>query len=269
MVDQARDRPRAHRAGTPRTERASRAPPPHPQGGDGVAAQGQPEAAAASLRPLSAQLQQRAAPRGPGTATAGQALHPLVPALSLTPQLAGIRGRGHRAPSAPQRRDQVEGGQSLCERRLFGASPSASSSKTSAPGRYSSDPSSSASSTTTRGGSTRPRYTCYLCPRSNRYPCARSHKGDSRIAPTGGEWSPTFVGMTDKGREGTGGNGGCDSPRGIEAPLRGAGCVKRSLPLAGSVGYSNRRLFCWRSLGRQGAAIPSGGRPHGEVAEPG
>ena len=134
---------------------------------------------------------------------------------------------------------------------LFGASPSASSSKTSAPGRYSSAPSSSASSTTTRGGSTRPRYTCYLCPRSNRYPCARSHKGDSRIAPTGGEWSPTFVGMTDRGREGTGGNGGCDSPRGIEAPLRGAGCVKRSLPLAGSVGYSNRRLFCWRSLGRQ------------------
>ena len=41
MVDQARDRPRAHRAGTPRTERASRAPSPHPQGGDGVAAQGQ------------------------------------------------------------------------------------------------------------------------------------------------------------------------------------------------------------------------------------
>ena len=116
MVDQARDRPRAHRAGTPRTERASRAPPPHPQGGDGVAAQGQPETAAASLRPLPAQLQQRATPRGPGTATAGQALHPLVPALSLTPQLAGIRGRGHRAPSAPQRRDQVEGGQSLCER---------------------------------------------------------------------------------------------------------------------------------------------------------
>ena len=35
---------------------------------------------------------------------------------TLTPQLAGIRGRGHRAPSAPQRRDQVEGGQSLCER---------------------------------------------------------------------------------------------------------------------------------------------------------
>ena len=55
--------------------------------------------------------------------------------------------------------------------------PSASSSKTSAPGRYSSDPSSLASSTTTRGGSTRPRYTCYLCPRSNRYLCARSHKG--------------------------------------------------------------------------------------------
>ena len=102
--------------GPPRTERASRAPSPHPQGGDGVAAQGQPETAAASLRPLPAQLQQRATPRGPGTATAGQALHPLVPALSLTPQLAGIRGRGHRAPSAPQRRDQVEGGQSLCER---------------------------------------------------------------------------------------------------------------------------------------------------------
>ena len=101
--------------GHPRTERASRAPPPHPQGGDGVAAQGQPETAAASLRSLPAQLQQRATPRGPGTATAGQALHPLVPALSLTPQLAGMRGRGHRAPSAPQRRDQVEGGQSLCE----------------------------------------------------------------------------------------------------------------------------------------------------------
>ena len=82
----------------------------------GVAAQGQPETAAASLRPLPAQLQQRATPRGPGTATAGQALHPLVPALSLTPQPTGIRGRGHRAPSAPQRRDQVEGGQSLCER---------------------------------------------------------------------------------------------------------------------------------------------------------
>ena len=49
MVDQARDRPRAHRAGTPRTERASRAPPPHPQGGDGVAAQGQPETAAAAF----------------------------------------------------------------------------------------------------------------------------------------------------------------------------------------------------------------------------
>ena len=66
----------AHRAGTPRTERASRAP---------------------------RTKETAATPRGPGTATAGQALHPLVPALS--PQLAGIRGRGHRAPSG---RDQVE-----------------------------------------------------------------------------------------------------------------------------------------------------------------
>ena len=55
-------------------------------------------------------------PTRPWDSDRRQALHPLVPALSLTPQLAGIRGRGHRAPSAPQRRDQVEGGQSLCER---------------------------------------------------------------------------------------------------------------------------------------------------------
>ena len=46
----------------------------------------------------------------------GPALHPLVPALSRTQQLAGIRGRGHSAPGAPQRRDQVEGRAGLRER---------------------------------------------------------------------------------------------------------------------------------------------------------
>ena len=115
MVGQAGDPPRAHRAGTPRTERASRAPPPHPQGRDGAAAQGQPETTAASLRPLPAQLQQRATPRGPGTATAGPALHPLAPALSHTQQLAVLQDRGHHAPGAPQRRDQVEGRAALRE----------------------------------------------------------------------------------------------------------------------------------------------------------
>ena len=57
LVGQAGYRPRAHRAGTARTERAPRATPPHSQGGDGVTAHGQPEKAAVGLRPPPSKLQ--------------------------------------------------------------------------------------------------------------------------------------------------------------------------------------------------------------------
>ena len=132
----------------------------------------------------SAQLQQRADPTRPWDSDRRSGSTP--PRSGPIPHASTrrIRGRGHRAPSAPQRRDQVEGGQSLCERVSSGRAHRPRPARRSAPGRSLRPCSSSASSTTTRVGSTRPRYTCYLCPRSNRYPCARSHRGraDKRAA---------------------------------------------------------------------------------------
>ena len=97
-------------------EQNGRAPPPHPQGGDGLAAQSQRAPPAADLRPLPAQLQRGAAPRGLGATPAGSAVHALVPPLSCSPRLAGVRDRGHGTPGARQRRDQVEGRPGLRER---------------------------------------------------------------------------------------------------------------------------------------------------------
>ena len=85
-------------------------PPPNPQAGDCHTRKGQPDATAASLRPLQAQLQRREAARGPRTATARPAVHTLAQTLSRTQhQLTAVRGRGHRAQSPQQRPDQVEG----------------------------------------------------------------------------------------------------------------------------------------------------------------
>ena len=141
-------------------ERASRAPPPHPQdsaNGDGGEHR---------------RLQQRATPRGPGTA--GRLYTPSGP----IPHASAPDYGAEVAPSAPNGEIKWKGD------RVYVSAPSGRAHRprpaTSAPGRYSA-PSSLASSTTTRAGSTRPRYTCYLCPRSS-YPCARSHTGEAGAA---------------------------------------------------------------------------------------
>ena len=78
--------------GSPREERTPRTPPPHPQGGDGRAAQGQrtpPAAAFDRFRRLAGAL--------------GQPLRPLCTRPRFEGRLAGLRRRGHGAPGARQR----------------------------------------------------------------------------------------------------------------------------------------------------------------------
>ena len=123
-----------------------------------------PERAATSLRWLSSRLQRRTTARGPGTATAGQALHTLTSALSVPAshrRSTERRSRCGGCATTVRSNGKVDTSTSANPSQ---ASPSASSSGPSAPGNSASVHSSSASSTTLRGGSTRRRRKCYLCP---------------------------------------------------------------------------------------------------------
>ena len=71
---------------------------------------------AEGVRPPPVQLQQREAPRDPGTDTPGHSLHAIDAALPFTHQLAGVRIRSHRAQGAREWTDQVEGRVGIPER---------------------------------------------------------------------------------------------------------------------------------------------------------